>query len=52
VETLWGTGTGTGEAFGLWSGGGIDLRSRSSVRSLSLPTATLVVVMEAGRSRL
>lgn len=51
MEMLWGTGT--GEAFGVWSGGGIDLRSRSSVRSpLSLPTATLVVVMEAGRSRL
>lgn len=55
LETLWGTGTGTGngEAFGVWSGGWRDLRSRTSIRSpLSLPTATLVVVMEVGRSRL
>jgi len=52
VETLWGTGTGTGEACGVWSGGR-DRRSRSSVRSpLSPPIATLVVVMEVGRSRL
>jgi hypothetical protein len=55
VETLWGTGTGTGtgKAFGVWLGGGMDRRSRSSVRSpLSPPTAPLVVMMGAGRSRL
>ena len=48
---LWGTG----EAFGVpvWLGGGRDPRPRSSVRSpLSPETATLMVVVEAGRSRL
>ena len=52
METPWGTGTGTGEAFGVWLGGRKDRRSRSSVRSPLSSTATLVVVMEAGRSRL
>ena len=57
METLWGTGTGTGETCGVWLGGK-DRRSRSSVRSplspptAALPTAALGVVMEAGRSRL
>lgn len=55
AEILWGTGT--GEAFGVWSGAGrdSDRRSRSSVRSPlapSPPTAVLVVMVEAGRSRL
>jgi len=51
VETLWDTGT--GEAFGVGSGGGMDRRSRSSVRSpLSPPRAALEVVVEVGRSRL
>ena len=51
METL--LDTGTGEAFGVGSGGGMDRRSRSSVRSpLSPPKAALVVVVEVGRSRL